>query len=61
LQLGATFDPIILGYVRSGSGLADPAQALSWYRRASDLGIAEAEERIKRVESTISAQDNRSR
>ena len=61
LQLGATFDPIILGYVRSGSGLADPAQALSWYRRASDLGMVEAEERIKRVESIISTQDNRSR
>jgi len=61
LQLGATFDPIILGYVRAGSGLADPAQALSWYRRASDLGMVEAEERIKRVESIISTQDNRSR
>jgi hypothetical protein len=61
LQLGATFDPIILGYVHARSGLADPAQALSWYRRARDLGMVEAEERIKRVESTISAQDNRSR
>jgi TPR repeat protein len=61
LQLGATFDPIILGYVRARSGLADPAQALLWYRRARDLGMVEAEERIKRVESTISAQDNWSR
>ena len=50
LQLGATFDPVILGYVRARSGFADPAQALSWYRRASDLGMVEAEQRIKRFE-----------
>jgi hypothetical protein len=61
LQLGATFDPVILGYVRARSGFADPAQALSWYRRATELGMVEAEERIKRVESIIGAQDNRSR
>ena len=61
LQLGATFDPIILGYVRSGSGLADPAQALSWYRRARDLGMVEAEQRIKRFETpTLGQHDNRS-
>ena len=61
LQLGATFDPIILGYVRVRSGLADPAQALSWYRRARDLGMVEAEERIKRIEAlSLGEHDNRS-
>jgi TPR repeat protein len=45
LQLGATFDPIVLG--RAGSVTSDPVQALSWYRRARELGMAEAEQRIK--------------
>lgn len=50
LQLGGTFDPMILG--RSGvRGIAaDPAQALSWYRRARELGAGEAEQRIKALE-----------
>ena len=61
LQLGATFDPVILGYVRARSGFADPVQALSLYRRARDLGIAEAEQRIKRIEApSLGAQVNRS-
>jgi len=36
LLLGATFDP---------------AQALTWYRRARDLGMVEAEQQIKRFET----------
>jgi len=59
LQVGATFDPVILGYIRARSSLADPAQALSWYRRASDLGMVEAEQRIKRFTPSFGALDNR--
>ena len=56
LQLGATFDPVILGDVHARSGFADPAQALLWYRRARDLGMLEAEQEIKRIEtSTLAA------
>ncbi len=29
---------------------ADPAKALFWYRRARELGVAEAEQRIKALE-----------
>jgi hypothetical protein len=61
LQLGATFDPVILGQVRTLGVIADPAQALSWYRRASDLGIVEAEQRIKHFETpSLGEQDSRS-
>jgi hypothetical protein len=60
LQLGATFDPVMLGRVDARVGVADRGQALLWYRRARDLGIFEAEQRIKRLESpSPSEQDNR--
>jgi hypothetical protein len=52
LQLGATFDPVILGRVDGRLGLADRAQALLWYRRARDLGMVEAEREIKRIETS---------
>jgi hypothetical protein len=61
LQLGATFDPVIVGRSGTIGVIADPAQALSWYRRARDLGMAEAAQRIKRFESpSLSEQDARS-
>jgi TPR repeat protein len=61
LQLGATFDPVIVGRSGTLGVIADPAQALSWYRRARDLGMAEAAHRIKRFESpSLSEQDARS-
>jgi TPR repeat protein len=52
LQLGATFDPVMLGRVGGRVGLADRAQALLWYRRAKDLGMVEAEQQIKRIEAS---------
>jgi TPR repeat protein len=61
LRLGATFDPAILGQARTLGVIADPAQALLWYRRAKELGIVEAEQRIKRFEtSSLRKQDTRS-
>ena len=50
LQLGATFDPIVLDRAGIRGVSADPVQALSWYRRARELGVAEAEQRIKALE-----------
>jgi hypothetical protein len=50
LQLGATFDPVVLGGAGIRGVSADPVQALSWYRRARELGVAEAEQRIKALE-----------
>jgi hypothetical protein len=51
LQLGASFDPVILGRVGVRGVTGDPTQALSWYRRAQQLGMAEAEQRIKSLET----------
>jgi hypothetical protein len=52
LQLGATFDPVMLGRVDARVGFADRARALLWYRRARDLGMVEAERGIKRIETS---------
>ena len=51
LLLGATFDPVMFGHVGAPDRITDPAQALAWYRRARDLGMVEAEQRIKRFET----------
>jgi hypothetical protein len=48
LRLGATYDPMFAS--RAGARAAvDPAQALLWYRRARQLGVGEAEQRIERL------------
>jgi hypothetical protein len=47
LQLGGTFDPMVLTRARVHGVTADPAQALTWYRRARELGVSEAGQRIK--------------
>jgi hypothetical protein len=49
-QLGTSFDPAIVGLAGQRGITGDPAQALSWYRRARELGVSEAEGRIKRLE-----------
>jgi len=62
LQLGASFDPLrlVLAGVRGVAG--DPAQALSWYRRARELGMPEAEPRINSLETRpLDEADTRSR
>jgi hypothetical protein len=53
LRLGATFDPVILLRAGGRGITADPAQALSWYRRARELGVSEAEQRIKDLETRL--------
>jgi hypothetical protein len=50
LRLATTYDPIVLGRAGLRGVTADPVHALSWYRRARDLGVAEAEQRIKALE-----------
>ncbi len=54
LRLGATYDPGFLGLlnrVHLPQAYGDAAQALSWYRRASDLGESEAERWIEGLET----------
>ncbi len=62
LQLGATFDPIVLGRAGIRGLTADPVQALFWYRRARELGAGDAEQRIKALETRPPAEmETRSR
>jgi hypothetical protein len=46
LRMGATFDPAFINQANISNAFADQRQALSWYRRARDLGQAEAERRL---------------
>jgi hypothetical protein len=46
LRMGATFDPAFLDQAGIRGAFVDPRQALTWYRRARDLGQAEAERRL---------------
>jgi TPR repeat protein len=51
LRLGATYDPNFLDRVHLPHLQGDVAQALSWYRRARDLGESKAELWIQRLEA----------
>ncbi len=51
LRLGETFDPVFLGRAGIHGAQADRQQAVSWYRRARDLGNADAARLLETVES----------
>ena len=51
LRLGETFDPTFLGRAGIRGAQADRQQAVSWYRRARDLGNANAARLLETVES----------
>jgi hypothetical protein len=51
LQLGATFDPVFQGSAGLRGAVAEAIQALSWYRRARELGVSEAAQRITALET----------
>ena len=50
LRLGETFDPVFLDQAHLRGARGDWSTALSWYRRARDLGVAEAEILLKSLE-----------
>jgi hypothetical protein len=50
LRMGATFDPAFLDRVGVRGTRVDQRQALSWYRRARDLGDVDADRLLKRLE-----------
>jgi hypothetical protein len=52
LRMGATFDTVFTRHALLGAFTADPEKALSWYRRARELGVGEAEQRIKALETS---------
>ena len=47
LRMGATFDPAFLDRAGIRTEPANRGEAVSWYRRARDLGITEAQRRLK--------------
>jgi hypothetical protein len=51
LRLGETFDPAFLEHAHLRSARGDLAAALSWYRRARDMGAAEAEVLLNSLEA----------
>jgi len=51
LALGATYDPIMLATLRAHSVTADVALARDWYKRASDFGSKEAQQRLNLLAS----------
>jgi hypothetical protein len=53
LRLGKTFDPVFLDFTHLGVR-GDSAMAVSWYGRARELGEAEAEILLKRLEPASS-------
>jgi hypothetical protein len=51
LRLGETFDPHFLDRAKLRSVQGDPAAAVFWYRRARELGVAEAEILLKGIQT----------
>jgi curved DNA-binding protein CbpA len=49
--LGATYDPIMLTILGAYSAAADVSLARDWYKKASELGSREAQERLKLLAS----------
>lgn len=49
LALGSTYDPLVLQRLGVISFAGDPAQAREWYRRAAELGSADAPVRIDQL------------
>jgi hypothetical protein len=50
LRLAVTFDPGFLSQTGARGALSDRTRALSWYRRALDLGNTAAQEHLKNLE-----------
>lgn len=50
LELGATFDPLIIRQLGAVGMAPDPVQAKRWYQRAADLGSASAMGQLAKLE-----------
>jgi hypothetical protein len=51
VRLGETFDPVFLDHAHLSGVRGDSDTAMSWYRRARDLGAADADVLIKSLEA----------
>jgi len=52
LALGGTYDPAVLKRLGIINFHSDPAQARDWYRRAAELGSADASLRLEQLVQT---------
>ena len=53
VRLGETFDPVFLDHAHLRGVRGDPQTALSWYRRARDLGAVDAEVLLNSLEANL--------
>jgi hypothetical protein len=53
LELGMQYDPVLWGTIATSLTKANAFQARKWYRRASELGVAEADMRLGRLRSWL--------
>jgi Peptidase C39 family len=53
VRLGETFDPVFLDRAQLRGVRGQAQTALSWYRRARDLGVADAEVLLKSLEANL--------
>lgn len=51
IRLGETFDPVFLDHAQLRGARGDMGKALAWYRRARDLGAADAEVLLQGLEA----------
>jgi hypothetical protein len=51
LSLGGTYDPIVLAILQAHGVTPDVSLACDWYKKASDLGSQEAQERLRLLAS----------
>jgi TPR repeat protein len=51
LRMGESFDPAFLGRIGVYRNIGDRLRALSWYRRARDLGDTQAAQLLENLES----------
>jgi TPR repeat protein len=49
--LGQTYDPAVLGTTDMRSITPDPAMARSWYQKAAQLGSADAQQRLAKMQN----------
>ena len=54
LALGASYDPIMLAIFQARGVAADVSTALDWYKKASELGSQEAQQRLNLLTAALS-------
>jgi TPR repeat protein len=53
LTLGETYDPVVLKRLGVIGLSGDPAQARDWYRKAAELGSADAPQRLEQLANQL--------